>query len=203
MELLVALAVSGLVVTAAFRAVSVAEDALVRAREERGVALRGSMARAQLDAWLRGATLLEGGEPFVGTPRPPRDGPPGDELTFAVADGGVLRPGPHRVHLWIGRSPAASAALLAELTPLDAAADRGVDTLLVAPDVLGLRLRYRGRVGRFTGWSAEWASSTRLPDAVELQLVPAEGSVGRSLAPILVAPLVVPLGWGETSPETP
>lgn len=203
-ELLVALVVSALVVSAAFRAVTVAGDATARVREEKRVALRASVARAQLDAWLRAATLLGGAEPFIGTTRPRQDGPPRDEVSFAIADGGALWPGPRRVHLWIDASSAgAGASLLAELTELGGSADAAPDTVLVAPGALGMRLRYRGLIGRFAGWSGEWSSSVVLPDAVELRLVSNDAGPEQSLAPILTVPLIIPVGWGESSGAEP
>src|SRR4051812_9689489 len=87
-ELLVALVVSALVLTVAFLAVGVAADATSRVRRDQRGVLRGGAVRAQLDRWLRAATLLDGAEPFIGQAGPRRDGPPLDEVTFAVADAG-------------------------------------------------------------------------------------------------------------------
>jgi prepilin-type N-terminal cleavage/methylation domain-containing protein len=197
-ELLVALVVSGLVVSLAFRSVTVAADATARVREDQRGALRGGAARVQLDLWLRGATLLDGREPFIGSGGARRDGPPLDELTFAVADGGVLRPGPRRVHLWIGRdSTGLRSGLLAELVALDGRSASAAETLVVAPKVAGMRIRYRGTFGKREGWAGEWASSTLLPAAVELRLVPASGDVRAALSPILTVPLTVALSQHE------
>jgi prepilin-type N-terminal cleavage/methylation domain-containing protein len=193
-ELLVALVVSALVVSVAFRAVTVAADATARLRvDQRGV-LRSGAARAQLDLWLRAATLLDGAEPFVGRDGTQRDGPPLDEVTFAMADGGALRPGPQRVHLWIGRDSAgARSGLLAELTTLDGRNTIVAETLLVAPGAGGVRIRYLGHFAGRSGWSGEWASSTRLPGAVQLRLLPLSATTRETLAPILGIALTVPL----------
>jgi prepilin-type N-terminal cleavage/methylation domain-containing protein len=197
-ELLVALVVSALVVSVAFRAVTVATDATARMREDRHGALRAGAARAQLDLWLRAATFLDGAEPFVGQRGAQRDGPPLDELTFAVADAGALRPGPRRVHLWIGRDSAGlRSGLLAELTALSGHDAIAAETLVVAPTAAGLRLRYRGRFAGREGWAGEWASSTLLPAAIELRLLPASGSTRAPLPPILEVPLTVPLGQAD------
>jgi prepilin-type N-terminal cleavage/methylation domain-containing protein len=197
-ELLVALVVSALVVSIAFRSVTVAADATARVREDQRGALRGGAARVQLDLWLRAATLLDGREPFVGSAGARRDGPPLDELTFGVADGGVLRPGPRRVHLWIGRDSAGlRSGLLAELIALDGRIASAPETLVVAPTVAGMRIRYRGRFGRREGWAGDWSSSTQLPAAVELHLLPASGQVRGSPAPILTVPLTVALSQEE------
>jgi prepilin-type N-terminal cleavage/methylation domain-containing protein len=194
-ELLVALVVSALVLTLAFRSVGVAADATARVREDQRGVLRGGAARAQLDRWLRAATLLDGAEPFVSQAGARRDGPPLDEVTFAVADAGELRPGPRRIHIWIGRdSSGLRSGLLAALTALDGQEAVIAETLVVAPAAAGLRLRYRGRFAGRDGWAGDWASSTRLPVAVELSLLPANGAPRDRLAPILSIPLIVPLG---------
>jgi prepilin-type N-terminal cleavage/methylation domain-containing protein len=193
-ELLVALVVSALVVSVAFRAVTVAADATARLRvDQRGV-LRSGAARAQLDLWLRAATLLDGAEPFVGRDGTQRDGPPVDEVTFAVGDGGALRPGPQRIHLWIGQDSAGMrSGLLAELTALDGRSSVVAETLLVAPGAAGVRIRYLGRFAGRVGWAGEWASSARLPAAVQLRLVPPGATTRQALAPILTVALTVPL----------
>jgi prepilin-type N-terminal cleavage/methylation domain-containing protein len=196
-ELLVALVVSALVLTAAFRSVGVAADATSRVREDQRGVLRGGATRSQLDRWLRSATLLDGAEPFLGQAGARRDGPPLDELTFAVADAGELRPGPRRIRLWIGTdSTGKRGGLLAELVALDGQVPSVAETLVVAPAAAGMRLRYRGRFAGRDGWAGDWASSARLPAAVELHLLPAPGAPGGrgGLPPILTLPLVIPLG---------
>jgi prepilin-type N-terminal cleavage/methylation domain-containing protein len=199
-ELLVALVVSALVLTVAFRSVGVAADATSRVREDQRGVLRGGATRGQLDRWLRAATFLDGAEPFVGQAGPRRDGPPLDELTFAVADAGVLRPGPRRIRLWIGTdSTGKRSGLLAELAALDGRASSMAETLAVAPAAAGMRLRYRGRFAGRDSWTGEWASSTQLPAAIELRLLPASGATHEreALAPILTLPLIVPLSQVE------
>jgi prepilin-type N-terminal cleavage/methylation domain-containing protein len=192
-ELLVALVVSALVVSVAFRTVTVAADATARVRDDQRGALRGGVARSQLDLWLRAATLLDGAEPFVGRNGTQRDGPPLDEVTFAVADGGALWPGPQRVHLWIGRDSAGMrSGLFAELVPLGEYA-MAADTLLVAPGASGVRIRYLGRFAGRDGWAGEWASTTRLPGAVQLRVRPPGATMRQRLAPILTFALTVPL----------
>jgi prepilin-type N-terminal cleavage/methylation domain-containing protein len=205
-ELLVALVVSALVLTVAFRSVGVAADATSRVRADQRGVLRGGATRAQLDRWLRAATFLDGAEPFVGQAGARHDGPPLDELTFAVADAGVLRPGPRRIRLWIGTdSTGKRSGLLAELIALDGQAQSTAETLAVAPAAVGMRLRYRGRFAGRDGWAGEWASSTLLPTAIELSLQPASGAPhGREgLAPILTLPLTVPLGQADVTGGRP
>jgi prepilin-type N-terminal cleavage/methylation domain-containing protein len=204
-ELLVAMVVSALVLTIAFRSISIAADATARLREEQRVAMKGSVARAQLEAWLRNANLFDGAEAYVGTHASRQDGPPRDELAFAVADGGVLWPGPRRVRLWIGADPdgaSTPSALLAEIVALDGQATIHAETLTVATGAAGMRLRFRGRFGRREGWAGEWASTRQLPRAVELRLVSASGTA-ETLAPILTVPFLVPLGWDDGRGDEP
>lgn len=197
-ELLVALVVGSLVLSAAYRAVGIAVDATARMRAEQRAASRGGAARAQLEAWIRSATSLDGAEPFLGTRHAPADGPPRDELSFAVADGGTLWPGPHRIRLFVGPEPASGgSALVAELRPLDGRPSTRPETVAVASGALGLGLRYRARFRTGASWAGEWSAFGRLPEAVELRLVPGVGRGDAALAPILALPLVVPLAWSE------
>lgn len=201
-ELLVALVVSALVVSVAFRAVTVATDATAHIQADQRGVLRSGAARAQLDSWLRAATFLDGAEPFIGRDGAQRDGPPLDEVTFAVADAGALRPGPRRIHLWIGRDSAgARSGLLAELTSLSGRDAMAAETLVVAPAAVGLRIRYLGRFAGRDGWAGDWASSRRLPAAIQLRLLPASGTPGEALAPILCVALTIPLGQMDNAEQ--
>jgi prepilin-type N-terminal cleavage/methylation domain-containing protein len=196
-ELLVALVVTGMVLSVAYGALHVAGQATARVRRERVAALEGPSARAALDGWLRAATLAGGSEAFVGL----ADGRGGggdrtDEVSFAVLDAGSLRPGPHRVRLWIGSDSAAGRrGLLAELRPIRGVGETPAETLRVAPAATGLALRYLVRATNREWWTDAWQSYEQLPAAVELRVLagPATGSSG--LPPILALPVRVPLGW--------
>src|SRR5690606_36253086 len=139
-ELLVALAVAGIVALAAQQPLATALDARARSRTQRELALSSAARRAALEAWLRGATLSVPGEPFIG--RPGGDvGWPADELVFAVADAGALYPGPHRIRVWVDRNPALAPedGLAVELLPLPAGSGPA-DTLVLAPAAARLRI---------------------------------------------------------------
>lgn len=199
-ELLVALVITGMVLSAAYAGLHVATDAGVRLRRQRALALGGPAAREALQEWLRAATLAGGSEPFVGVPGHHTDGPPHDEISFAVTDGGVLRPGPQRLRLWIARDSAgAQRGLLAQIVPIGRTADVRPETLEVARAAVGLAIRYRvpAAAGR-RQWVDAWQSATHLPSAMELRIVgAAEGSRAPALPPVLTLPLRVPVGWGE------
>ncbi len=192
-ELLVALAVAGIVALAAQQLLATALDARARSRTQRELALSAAARRAALEAWLRGATLSVPGEPFIG--RPGGDvGWPADELVFAVADAGALYPGPHRIRVWVDRNPALAPedGLAVELLPLPAGS-APADTVVLAPAAARLWLRYLDAPGTWVdAWDAEEVG--RLPLAIELRIAPVPGlavPAGEELvfAPAVVAPV--------------
>lgn len=199
LEVLVALVVAGLVVAGAFAALGFTGDAWARVRDERGTVLGSAAARLTLERWLRGATLAAEAVSFHGE-RGFDASFPSDRLTFAVGDAGPLRPGPHRIRLWVDSDPATPrTGLSAELTPLRATLATRAETLSVAPAALGLSVRYRTRVNGKPEWLPKWTERDRLPTGVEVTLLAPplpEGSGG--LPPLLRIPLVValPLGGG-------
>lgn len=197
-EVVVALAVSGMVVASAYGVLSAAAGSRARVERERAESLTGPAARAALEAWLRAAAGVEGGGPFVG--RDFRSGPVElDAAAFAVEDGGALRPGPRRVRLWVetdGRAP--RRGLLAEVSSLRPG--EPAETLSVAPAAAGLSLRYRTVVQGHERWIDAWAADTLLPEAVELRVQAPPERVGGTgpraadrLPDVLRIPLRVPL----------
>ncbi|MFN2567808.1 MAG: prepilin-type N-terminal cleavage/methylation domain-containing protein [Gemmatimonadaceae bacterium] len=196
-ELMVALAISGIVAAAAYAAVRFAADASTRLRDARTGALSGATARLTLEGWLRGATFVDGADRFVGLDRR-GEGRPMDELTYGVADAGAHHPGPHRVRLWIDRSQSTRAqGLVAELTPIRAGVLAPPETVTLAPGAAGLRMRYRVRLLNKERWVDAWESSKELPRAIELQVIgPAGTAPAVPLSPLWLVPMVVGRGWG-------
>ncbi|WP_420130507.1 PulJ/GspJ family protein [Longimicrobium sp.] len=197
-EVLVALAVSGVVVASAFSVLSAAAGSRARVERERAESLTGPAARAALEGWLRAAANVEGGGSFVG--RDLRNGPVElDVVAFAVEDGGALYPGPRRVRLWVetdGRAP--RPGLLAEVSSLRPG--EPAETLAVAPAAAGLSLRYRTVVQGYERWIDAWAADTLLPEAVELRVQARPERVGGTgprsadrLPDVLRIPLRVPV----------
>ena len=197
-EVLVALAVSGIVVAGAYGVLGAAAGSRARVERERAESLAGPAARAALEGWLRAAARVEGGGAFLG--RDFREGPVElDAAAFAVEDGGALFPGPHRVRLWVetdGRAP--RRGLLAELSSLRPG--EAAETLSVAPAAAGLSLRYRTVVMGHERWIDAWAADTLLPEAVELRVQARPEGVGGAgprapgrLPDVLRIPLRVPL----------
>ncbi|HEX6941021.1 MAG TPA: prepilin-type N-terminal cleavage/methylation domain-containing protein [Longimicrobiales bacterium] len=190
-ELVVALAITGLVATAAVDAVRAASDAWARVKDTRSRTLAAANARLLLGDWIRAAATLEDGPAVVGVSRS-LGGLPRDELLLRIGDGGALYPGPHRVHLWIGRAHAAGEpGLYAALMPLgDAAA--AADTVLVASGANGMALRFLARVDGRDQWLHAWAEEEP-PRAIELRLIAAPYDVladRARLAPLFRRPIV-------------
>jgi prepilin-type N-terminal cleavage/methylation domain-containing protein len=200
-ELLVALALTGLVVAAAHGALTAVADGAARSRAAREPVVAGAGGRALLESWLRAAGLPEGAGPFQGTH--PNNPIPADELSFAVVDAGALRPGPHRVRLWVDRDPLTPGrGLLAEVTPILGGGTAVAETLAIAPLATGLSLRYRVEIDGRKRWVTEWESNTVLPEAVELRLsrlsrVRLGAADDDGIPPLLLLPIVVPMGTGQ------
>ncbi len=189
-ELLVTLVVAGITATAAAAVVASLTDVREAVRRSGDELTSAHAARETLQAWLHAAALAAPPEPFIGVAR--REEPIArDELSFDVSDAGVLHPGPHRVHLWTGKSErVGEAALYAELWPRSGS--REVDTMLVVPRVAGLAVRYLGRAGTRDDWRDWWSAGDTLPVVVELHLL---GDRAFPLQSVLRAPLVVRVSW--------
>jgi hypothetical protein len=201
----VALVVSGIVAAAGYGVLAGVADGRAAVARERAEKLPGPAARGALDGWLRGAALWEGSGEFRGRDR--RVGPlPLDELSFVVEDGGALYPGRRRVTLWIERDRNRPRhGLLAEVAPADRGGAVRTDTLAIAPDAVGLNVRYRTVVRMRDAWLDSWDSARLLPDAVELVVLPApqgvETDVVDAMPGVLRLPLAVPLRPAPPMPE--
>ena len=192
-ELLVTLVVAGITATAAAAVVASLTDVREAVRRSGNELTSAHAARETLQAWLHAAALASPPEPFIGIARR-EESVARDELSFDVSDAGVLHPGPHRVHLWTGKSdPLGDAALFAELWPRSGAGT--VDTMLVVPRVAGLAVRYRGHASGRNDWRDWWSAGDTLPVVVELHL---QGNRASPLPSLLRAPIVVRVAWEGT-----
>lgn len=192
-ELLVTLVVAGITATAAASVVASMTDVREAVRRSGDEMTSAHAARETLGAWLHAAALSSPPEPFIGIAR--RTTPLSrDELYFDVSDAGVLHPGPHRVHLWTDATgKEGESALFAELSPRHGLAS--VDTVLVAPRVAGLAVRYRGTDVTREVWRDWWNARDTLPSVVELHLVAGHDA---QLHPLLREPIIVRLAWEGT-----
>lgn len=198
-ELMVALTVSGVVVTAAYQGLATLTDARTRVDESREPVAHAAGARDLLTTWLRNAAQPEGSSAFAEVERPGISD--SEMVTFVVSDGGPLYPGPRRIRLWIDSNPVTPRnGLQAEVSPR-----RGE---LAAPDTLELEenagtmtVRYWGSVDGADRWVRTWKPDDRLPRVVEVRLEPVgvtrvgPGGTARftALQPLLRLPLVVPI----------
>jgi prepilin-type N-terminal cleavage/methylation domain-containing protein len=165
-ELVVALAISGIVVLTVVLAVGVASDAAARNADLQESARQDRNARMLLTTILRSARVApsrDGG--FVGLDA--AEAPSGgDELAFTSIPGVALggqRPGePLTVRLWRSND-----GIVAGLAPLERGGSVGViDTLLLFPGADAMEIRYLDPVQ--AEWLDAWELSDRLPGAIAI-----------------------------------
>lgn len=192
-EMLVALAVTGVVVVGAHAALGALRDASDRARSTRQRVFAGANIRATLESWLRATTFVF---------EPPRAGSTpdaSDELVIAVHDAGALRPGPHRIRLWVDPGSGSSrAGLRAEITPL-ADGRATPETIPVWNGPIALQVRYLVRTSSGRHWLRGWTPDAGLPEAIELAIRGASPARlgrtvdARTLPALLELPIAAPL----------
>lgn len=202
-ELMVGLALTGLMAAAGYGAFAGVLDARARARADAAGAERAAALRETVAGWLASGTVLLVQGPRPGAPSAraagavpnagANGGSDGDDLTLSTA-----APTPAETPLATIRLFVADDAPLAGRTP----PVRGLaveyrprvsDSLRVrelAPEVRALRVEYLdGRTRRWVRAAA--AESTAVPVAVRLWLL---GAPGAPLAPVLTLPFVRALG---------
>lgn len=193
-EVTVALLITGLAMAAGYAGLRSLSDARAAARDVHAGVVRAANVRATLEGWIRAADS-------VVTARSRSDGAlPLDRLVFVTADGGALRSGPRRVRLRIDRDPATPArGLVADLWRTDGRPRPG-ETLELAPEAVGLEIRYRLDRGRGHRWVDRLDPGTESPDAVRLRMVESvrirlgpgsDGGRDGGLPALLRRPLVV------------
>jgi prepilin-type N-terminal cleavage/methylation domain-containing protein len=184
-EVMVATVISAIVVTAVLAAVSFTSDAHARRLAAAEPHLREHAVRLALQGWLRAASIDIA--PFVGIDRR-QGGSELDELTFGVADGGSLHPGPARIRLWTELD----GSVMAQVTSLGGRAAT-TERLTLATGADGLALRYRTRAGGRRVWVDSWDAAEELPEAVLLRVIMADpAAVARTLHDL---PLLLQVGW--------
>ena len=186
-ELVVALAVTGLVLAAAQAALAAIGDAWARTGPSQPSVFAAAGARRALAHWLRGGVFWFEGASALGSREEVG-------LTIVVADGGPLDPGPHRVRLWVASGPGSvRRGLVAELTPVPADRRAGADTVPLAPDATGFSLRYCVSVDGRDAWVNEWRTEMGLPRAIELRIAgaPPEAALPSSLGLPIVVPVAI------------
>lgn len=172
LELLVALTITGLVVSTVYLTISTALQSVERNRSAQERSRRDRNATALLTSLLRSTRMdLERAPSGFRAPEAPSSASGGDELIFASSLGAPIARLPEgeriRVHLWRGPGPEGAGELLLSLEPL--ARSGGADTLVLFSGVEALRTRFRASAGG--AWAEAWNDRARLPAAVRLDLV--------------------------------
>jgi prepilin-type N-terminal cleavage/methylation domain-containing protein len=192
-ELLVGLAITGMVTAIAYAAFGTLADHHRRADVAAQAALRESAVRHTLLAWLAGArlTVEEDGPQFRALDGA-HEGRPDDELSFLTTARTPLGDAETIVRLFVDRDDRTpERGLVAELSEW-----RGtrVELVELEPRATGLDARYvSGALGQ-RQWLPTWISSSVLPAGAELVLTSAPGD---TLPPLLRLPLVVSFEGGR------
>jgi prepilin-type N-terminal cleavage/methylation domain-containing protein len=188
-EVVVGVAVGGVVLTTGFAALAAIQDHSGGAREATTVALEGATARATLSEWLATAQLqsTELAVRFEGLDATESD-LEWDELTFPMRAQSPLRAPVTMVRLFIDTDPETPArGLVAELTGIRGEEPRPVELI---PNVVGLEIRYLPAVDGPVEWAESWLDQPQLPRAVEVTLLDAPED---PLPPLLLLPIRVAL----------
>lgn len=189
LEVLVGLAVGGVVLLAGFAALAAVHDRSSHALAATQPTLEASVTRALLTEWLAGAQRIsaEAGVAFTGEHG--RDlGTDSDELVFPTRTQTPLGTGITGIRLRVETDPSAPhRGLLAELSfrPEDEPY-----VIELAPGVTSLRIRYRPNLDGIVEWTDSWVDQMEPPRAVELTFHSAHAD---DLPPLLRLPLRVAL----------
>jgi prepilin-type N-terminal cleavage/methylation domain-containing protein len=193
LELVVALSITGLAMTAGYATLATLMDRRASVDEATRSTAAAYQVRAGLSRWLSAArldpTLAAPG--FCGTAGLHGD-QPDDELLFLTTATTPLGDGDAMVRLYIARDATGRARGLAA----DVNEHHGLrrQTVVLDSSVAALRIRYRAGAFSSVLWQPTWLSATVLPAGVELQLFAAPGD---SLPPLLRVPVVVALEGGR------
>lgn len=189
LELVVALAVSGMAMGAGYAALAGAIDRRDALLEETRALERRMVARTMLEEWIDGARL----DPLRMTPSfrgldLERAGVPDDAFTFLTGARTPLGVARTAVTLRIERdSSGSSRGLVAELLDWDGGRSQRV---MLVPGAEALEVRYLSGLSGEEPWLGSWISASMLPAAVELTLGRAPGD---TVASLLDLPILVPV----------
>lgn len=187
-EVVVGLAVGGIVLLAGFAALGALQDRSRHAMAATTQALEGATTRATLLEWLGAARLRssELGVQFEGLDAREHS-LEWDELTFATPAATPLRAPVTAIRLYIDTDPATpERGLVAEFT---ARLGDPPTRLELAPRATGLRIRYLPALDERVEWTESWVGQGQLPRGVELTLLddPADPLPSLLRLPVLVA----------------
>jgi prepilin-type N-terminal cleavage/methylation domain-containing protein len=188
-ELLVALTITGMMMTAGYGALSTMVDHRERVMTVTDAVSSAAAKRRMLIGWLRGARLtIEGDATFEGLHGV--DGEqPDDALTFVTNAPTPLGTGETLVRLFIDRDDkTAERGLSVALSDRKGGSVRRIE---IDPHATALEIRYLSALFGSRAWLESWVSTTVLPSAVRLIVSSQQPD---SLPALLRPAIVVPLG---------
>jgi prepilin-type N-terminal cleavage/methylation domain-containing protein len=188
-EVIVGLAVGGVVLLTGFSALAAVRDRSEHANEATIAALEGATARATLIDWIGTAemTSTELGVTFQGLDAR-EQGLPSDEITFPTRAETPRRVPVTAIRLFLDTDPETfERGLVAEFVGM---LGEPPSRLELAPQATGLLIRYLPATQGPVEWAESWVGLNELPRAVEIVL---QESPADPLPPLLRMPIRVPL----------
>jgi prepilin-type N-terminal cleavage/methylation domain-containing protein len=195
LELIIALTISALAMTAGYAAFGMLVDRRKQVAEATDGIARAAAMRRSLEDWLAGAhlTVEENGPTFRGVDGV-FDRRSDDDVTFLTNAPTPLGSAETIVHLYIVHDSAAPAhGLVAEFSEWGGAGT-ATSRAVIDERVTSLDAEYLSGLLGERKWLPSWISSSVLPAGIRLTLGAAKGD---SLAPLLRVPVLVPLGGGR------
>lgn len=188
-ELVVALTITGLVMTSGYAAFSTMAERRTQATRTMNEVQRAAALRSTLAEWLAAAELtIEDDDVMFRGLDGVRDGRPDDEFSFRAnaPSGGSIRSS--KIRLFIERNDSTpEQGLVASIEGEPARSRRLVE---LDSRVTSLDVRYLSSVHGTQDWGTSWVSTTVLPLGVEVTL---GADVADSLPPLLRLPILVAL----------
>jgi prepilin-type N-terminal cleavage/methylation domain-containing protein len=190
LELVVALTIGGLAVTAGYEVFATLTGQQARIDRSYAELRQVASVRRTIASWLAGAHLLfEAGEPQFRGLDGAYQGMPDDELTLLTTADTPLGRGETVIRLYVDRDERSpERGLVAAFAEWHGTR---LARLELAPEVQGFDLEYVSSVLGERPSLPSWISSTVLPAAVLVHFLPAPGD---TLPPLLAFPILVSLG---------
>jgi prepilin-type N-terminal cleavage/methylation domain-containing protein len=189
-ELLVALTVSGLALTAGFGALAFVQDRGEQAEAAARASVGGATQRALLMDWISSARYrAPAGEQFEGEDVI-EEGVSRDKLFFPTTAATPLEGGFTNVGLFIDVDPETpETGLVAEMTGVVLGSEARFMELV--PQAGAMEIRYLPNIDGEVEWTDGWIGRNELPRGIEIIITPAPGD---TLPPLLRLPIRVALG---------
>ena len=188
-ELLVALTITGMVMSVGYGALSTMVDHRARVMAATDAVTGAAAKRRMLIGWLGGARLtIEGDATFEGLQGMDEERSD-DALTFVTNAPTPLGTNEAVVRVYIDRDEKTpEVGLAVALTDRKGGPIRRIE---IDPRATGLEIRYLSGLFGHRAWLESWVSTTVLPSAVRLVV---SSAVPDSLPPLLRPAMIVPLG---------